>query len=81
MVSGIRAEDMALRLKYAGVKPENYKINKDPVAATRDLAALLKDGEMGYLFPTYTAMVEVRSNFASKDDSLCDMGKVTKRGI
>jgi lipid II isoglutaminyl synthase (glutamine-hydrolysing) len=81
VVSGIRAEDMALRLKYAGVSPDNYKINKDPVAATRDLASLLKDGEMGYLFPTYTAMVEVRSNFASKDDSLCDMGKVTKRGI
>lgn len=81
IASGIRAEDMALRLKYAGIDTKNCELIKDPVKATKELAKSLKDNEFGYLFPTYTAMVEIRSNFASREDSLCDIGKVTKHGV
>lgn len=81
IASGIRAEEMALRLKYAGVKDENYLLIKDPVTATKELAKSLKGDELGYLFPTYTAMMEIRSSFSSKEDSFSDIGKVTKRGI
>jgi UDP-N-acetylmuramyl tripeptide synthase len=57
--SGTRAEEMALRLKYAGVDAE--------AAVDRDLAASLDAavaaGEAGrplYALPTYTALLELR---------------------
>jgi len=81
VASGNRAEDIALRLKYAQVDKNYLHSEKDIMIATEKLAELLDEGEIGYLLPTYTAMVEVRSHFASKDDQLCDMGKVTKHGI
>lgn len=61
IVSGIRAEDMALRIKYSNIKMERYKdrkiekklekaINNLLVSQTKDL----------FILPTYTAMLEVR---------------------
>ncbi|AEJ41536.1 UDP-N-acetylmuramyl tripeptide synthase [Sulfobacillus acidophilus TPY] len=57
-VSGIRAWDMAVRLKYAGVTPRAVRVVESPAAA---MAAAVSEGE-GPLFvlPTYTAMLEVR---------------------
>ncbi|MDD3480753.1 MAG: Mur ligase family protein [Patescibacteria group bacterium] len=81
VASGIRGEDMALRLKYAGVDKKNYKLEKDINLATKELAKKLKKDEIGYLLPTYTAMIEIRNNFTVKSDELCNMGKVTKRGL
>ncbi len=63
--SGTRAEEMALRLKYAGVDAE--------VAADRDLGrsldAAVADGEPGrplYALPTYTALIELRDLLSRK---------------
>jgi UDP-N-acetylmuramyl tripeptide synthase len=81
VTSGIRAYDMALRLKYAGVSAEKIKIIEDSVSAAKDLAALENTGERAYIFPTYTALMEVRNAYASKEDDLAELGKVTKRGI
>ena len=64
--SGTRAEEMALRLKYAGIDAE--------IAVDRDLAASLdaavadgKDGARAlYALPTYTALIELRDLLADR---------------
>ncbi|MEW6635513.1 MAG: MurT ligase domain-containing protein [Actinomycetota bacterium] len=58
MVSGIRAEDMAVRLKYAdlpvgAVIPDRREAIEAALAAT-------PPGETLYVLPTYTAMLEIR---------------------
>jgi UDP-N-acetylmuramyl tripeptide synthase len=57
-VSGIRADDMAVRLKYAElpvgpVIPDREEAIKSALAAT-------PPGETLYVLPTYTAMLEIR---------------------
>ena len=64
-VSGIRAEDMAVRLKYAElpvgpVIPDREEAIKAALQAT-------PPGETLYVLPTYTAMLEIRK-------TLSDMG-------
>lgn len=81
VASGIRAEDMALRLKYAGIDEKYILVEKDPISAVRKLAANTKEGEICYILPTYTAMVEIRNAFIDKKDRMNNMGKVTKHGI
>jgi UDP-N-acetylmuramyl tripeptide synthase len=57
LVSGIRAEDMAVRLKYAGIDPTRLE-------SVKDYGALLKTiSESGLpccMMPTYTAMLAIR---------------------
>jgi UDP-N-acetylmuramyl tripeptide synthase len=65
VVSGRRAEDMALRLKYAGFPPDL------PVVRGTDeaLALALREtplGEKLFVLPTYTAMLEVRGLLAKR---------------
>jgi UDP-N-acetylmuramyl tripeptide synthase len=59
-VSGRRAWDMALRLKYAGV---SWQPNVEPNAALALREAIRRAPEGGtvYVIPTYTAMLEVRN--------------------
>jgi UDP-N-acetylmuramyl tripeptide synthase len=52
--AGIRACDMGLRLKYAGL--EAWSENDSAAALERFVAAVPK-GDTGYLVPTYTAML------------------------
>lgn len=59
-VSGIRAADMGVRLKYAGLEPS--KIFLDPnlkTALHQSLAAAGADIPL-YILPTYTAMLQLR---------------------
>ena len=66
--SGTRAEEMALRMKYAGVEGE--------IAVDRDLAASLDEevadgavadgGQPLYALPTYTALLELRDVLADR---------------
>jgi UDP-N-acetylmuramyl tripeptide synthase len=61
-VSGIRAEDMAVRLKYAElpvgpVIPAREKAIKSALAATPPGGTL-------YVLPTYTAMLEIRQTLS-----------------
>jgi UDP-N-acetylmuramyl tripeptide synthase len=81
VASGIRAEDMALRLKYAGVKKEKIIIEKDPVKASLALTKIPNKGETCFIFPTYTAMMDIRSAFTDKSDNLAELGNLTKRGV
>lgn len=66
VVSGTRAEDMAVRLKYAGVPPERIVV--EPVldrALDRALALAPADQPL-YLLPTYTAMLELREELVRR---------------
>jgi UDP-N-acetylmuramyl tripeptide synthase len=58
--SGIRAEDMAVRLKYAGISEDRIKVEHN-LETLLDLAiqSLEKSGTL-YIMPTYTAMLELR---------------------
>lgn len=79
--SGIRAADMALRLKYAGIEPKNIRIIDNVVEATEALAAKLEKGETGFVLPTYTAMMEIRGALAEEGDRYNNLGAVTGRGL
>jgi lipid II isoglutaminyl synthase (glutamine-hydrolysing) len=62
--SGTRAEEMALRLKYAGVDA--------PIAVDRELGPSLDaavaagNGQPLYVLPTYTALLELRDLLADR---------------
>src|SRR5205823_50124 len=62
--SGTRAEEMALRLKYAGIDA--------PISVERDLersldaAVAAGDGAPLYALPTYTALLELRDLLADR---------------
>lgn len=57
LCGGIRASDMALRCKYAGIQSEY----RDGVADSfADFVASVPQGGTGYVVPTYTAMLELR---------------------
>ncbi len=64
--SGIRAADMALRLKYAGLDPEAVRsasrVDEALDAAVRALPA----GETLYVLPTYTSMLQFRKLLHSR---------------
>lgn len=56
-LSGVRAEDMALRFKYAGVPEEKMKVIKDYETLMHTCTAQDKPV---YIMPTYTAMLDLR---------------------
>jgi UDP-N-acetylmuramyl tripeptide synthase len=63
---GDRGEDIALRLKYAGVDPETIAAEPD-LARALDLAlGRLPAGATLYALPTYTAMLELRAELARR---------------
>ena len=61
LVSGVRADDMAVRFKYAGVPAEKLEV-------VRDYGALLErcvaQDKPVYIMPTYTAMLELREKLS-----------------
>ncbi|MDZ4229268.1 MAG: MurT ligase domain-containing protein [Patescibacteria group bacterium] len=58
VASGRRANDLALRLKYAGLKPELIMVEPKIKQAFKKLQSL--PGTIKYILPTYTAMLELR---------------------
>ena len=66
VVGGIRAEDMHLRLKYAGFSLKDISIEKDTAKALDMALANIKEGETLYVLPTYTAMLELRKILFSR---------------
>lgn len=64
--SGTRAEDMALRLKYAGFEPSNIKIEKNLKKALKEA----REGLKGRLFilPTYTALLNLQKILAKSGE-------------
>lgn len=62
--SGTRAEDLAVRLKYAGIDLKKIEIESDLERALRKARNKLK-GNL-YILPTYTAMLKLQSILAKK---------------
>jgi UDP-N-acetylmuramyl tripeptide synthase len=60
-VSGTRAADMHVRLKYAGVAPDRITTVDDITLALDATLANQPEGTTIYLLPTYTAMLEIRA--------------------
>ena len=59
--SGTRAEEVALRFKYAGADPAITKVLPDRAAALHSALAETPPGESLYIFAGYTPMRELRS--------------------
>ena len=62
--SGTRAEEMALRLKYAGIDAE-LTVDRD-LGSSLDAAVANAAGEHVYALPTYTALLELRDLLADR---------------
>ncbi|HKV44630.1 MAG TPA: Mur ligase family protein [bacterium] len=59
VVTGVRAEDMALRLRYAGMAEEAIEVQREYEPALR--ASLARAGDKPlFVLPTYTAMLALR---------------------
>lgn len=65
-VSGTRAGDMRLRLKYAGFDEARIELRTDPVEALDAAVAAVSPGGTLYVLPTYTAMLELRAELARR---------------
>jgi lipid II isoglutaminyl synthase (glutamine-hydrolysing) len=62
--SGTRAEEMALRLKYAGIDAE-LAVDRD-LGDSLDAAVANAEAERIYALPTYTALLELRDLLAER---------------
>ena len=60
IVSGIRYADMAVRLKYAGVKEENIILEPDMKKAVTLALDNTEIDEKLYILPTYTALLKMQ---------------------
>jgi UDP-N-acetylmuramyl tripeptide synthase len=60
LVSGIRAADMAVRLKYAGLAPEQIEVAPGIADGLNTVAMRANPGADAYVLPTYTAMLAAR---------------------
>jgi len=66
IISGDRAYDMALRVKYADFPLKRTLISADLKGAIQGGLAKIKEGETLYVLPTYSAMLEVRKIIGGK---------------
>lgn len=66
VVSGTRANDMAVRLKYAGIAPDSISAEPNLVRALDLALERLPAGATLYALPTYTAMLELRAELARR---------------
>ena len=62
--AGVRANDLAVRLKYAGVKAEEPQT--DPGKALDLLIKCTNEGDIAYLLCTYTAMLDLRGELVRR---------------
>ena len=62
--AGVRAHDLAVRLKYAGVKAEEPQT--DPGKALDLLIKNTNEGDLAYLLCTYTAMLDLRGELVRR---------------
>ena len=63
IVSGDRAGDMRVRIKYAGVPDERITLQRDYEALVQELE---QAEETVFLMPTYTAMLELRQKLVRR---------------
>ncbi|MCG0238122.1 MAG: Mur ligase family protein [Firmicutes bacterium] len=60
LCSGLRAEELAVRLKYAGFPTSKISVEPDLGRALEQGLAFVRPGELLYILPTYTAMLQMR---------------------
>jgi lipid II isoglutaminyl synthase (glutamine-hydrolysing) len=65
-VTGDRAYDLALRVRYAGVGADRMTVVPDPEAALDAAVAALPAGGVLYVLPTYTAMLGLRETLVRR---------------
>lgn len=63
IVSGVRRLDMALRLKYA---EKEFSVQEEIEAGVDELLSRIPEGGVGYVLPTYTAMLSIREVLRKK---------------
>ena len=63
--AGDRAEDMALRLKYAGW-PAADAVARTPVSLLDSVLAGTAPGDAIFVIPTYTAMLDLRAELGRR---------------
>ena len=63
VVSGQRAYDMAVRMKYAGVLPEKISVIPALQEAVRHVLSAAQPDETLWILPTYTCLLELRRIF------------------
>ncbi|MFN2568818.1 MAG: MurT ligase domain-containing protein, partial [Candidatus Dormibacteria bacterium] len=61
VASGRRAQDLAVRLKYAGLPMDRLTVEPDPARALERVAGLGDAGDIPMILPTYTAMLDLRA--------------------
>lgn len=66
LTAGIRGEDMALRLKYAGLESSRIEMESNLKEALEASLHKLAPGENLYILSTYTAMLEMRDIIQKK---------------
>jgi len=59
-VGGVRAHDMAVRLKYAGVDSELIHVVEKPEIAFNQAREQYPTADL-YVMPTYTALLQIRN--------------------
>ena len=62
-VSGVRAEDMALRFQYAGFPVDRLHVVKD---YGKLMEQATKQNAPVFVMPTYTAMLDLRSTISKR---------------
>ena len=62
--AGTRAEDLAVRLKYAGVAAGRPRT--DPAKALDDLIAATPEGATAHILCTYTALLDIRADLVRR---------------
>jgi UDP-N-acetylmuramyl tripeptide synthase len=65
IAGGTRAEDLAVRLKYAGFAPADIRLVRGHAEAIQQLMERTPAGGTGYAIPTYTAMLDLRATLAA----------------
>lgn len=66
MTSGMRGEDMAVRLKYSGLDTKKIRIIKDYQRLIDEGLKNVPVGGCFYILPTYTAMLDIRGILKKK---------------
>lgn len=61
VTSGIRANDIALRLKYAGVPSEKIKVVPDLFEAVEEVSSSEDKTEKVTIMPSYTALLQIKN--------------------
>jgi len=68
--SGTRAEELAVRLKYAGMEPARLHVQRDLDAALQSAAVEASGaGSPLYALPTYTAMLSLRELLVARGEA------------